>query len=542
MAQQSYRANLSAAIYPMALSRAGRTVIVPGIDQNYDRRVDPTGEQKTPGIPQALYLENVLPTVEGYQSVGYKALANLPFTGQATILEIRSAELGTNHEILAFRQGSTQAWRWTGLAWAIITILPGGGTPVNFSTQEKFSYAVIAGFIFIFDGDNLWTYSPNSPSLFLADQVTAPTGTVTPAGTMDNLKAITASHGYLLFLKDDGVSVQVLWSSLLSTFDFAPSLVTGAGGGAVAEAQGRAVTVTNTSGGFYIFNTQNVLLAAYTGNSRYPFRISVVKGAEGLQTSEQLHNSISEFGPIYINSTRALVSVQGTEAQQRAPELTEFLERASKTDTFNYATNTFSLLSTTQASLDSASPYLYANRYLCVSFQAEEQMSGVQPFDTVYVFDLMLQRYGRLKISHTHVVSVFEGAREQSLGFVNSRTGTFRRVNFDASAVNGADYLPFQGVLLLGKFQLVRSRFICMEEMEVESSASGISADLQVRVLPSMNGKEFSAVVTPFETADSSAEVKKFLVHTQSQNVSVLIKGAFDLSSVILKFHPGGDA
>ena len=65
----------------MAISRAGRSVIVPQIDQNYDRRVDPTGEQKTPGIPQALYLENVLPTVEGYQSVGF---IPLPSAGAPT--------------------------------------------------------------------------------------------------------------------------------------------------------------------------------------------------------------------------------------------------------------------------------------------------------------------------------------------------------------------------------------------------------------------------------------------------------------------------
>jgi hypothetical protein len=74
----AYRANLSAATYPMTISDGGRTVIMPGPDNNYDRRVDPTGEQKDAGIPQALYMENVLPTANGYQSVGSLNTGTLP--------------------------------------------------------------------------------------------------------------------------------------------------------------------------------------------------------------------------------------------------------------------------------------------------------------------------------------------------------------------------------------------------------------------------------------------------------------------------------
>jgi hypothetical protein len=78
MAQISYRANLSAAIFPMTLARAGRSVIIPGPDQNFDRRVDPQGEQKSAGIPQIIYAENVIPTADGYQSVGFRTAQALP--------------------------------------------------------------------------------------------------------------------------------------------------------------------------------------------------------------------------------------------------------------------------------------------------------------------------------------------------------------------------------------------------------------------------------------------------------------------------------
>jgi len=71
MGQVAYRANLSSATFPMTIADGGRTVIVPGPDQNFDRRVDPEGSQRDAGIPQALYMENVMPTTNGYQSVGY---------------------------------------------------------------------------------------------------------------------------------------------------------------------------------------------------------------------------------------------------------------------------------------------------------------------------------------------------------------------------------------------------------------------------------------------------------------------------------------
>jgi hypothetical protein len=523
----------------MAISRSGRTVIVPGIDQNYDRRVDPAGEQKTPGIPQVMYLENVLPTVEGYQSVGYKSLPDLPFTGQAGILEIRSAEFGANPEIVIFRIGALTAWRWDGASWESITMLNTVGAP-NFASPDTFSFAVLNGFVVIFDGDNIWSYSPNTPSMLRVDGITANTATFTPPGVLDDLVAVTSSQGYLLFLKDDGASIKLLWSSTLSIFDFVPSLVTGAGGGALQEAQGRAVGCSGASGGFYVYNTQNLILGTYTGNSRYPFKFQVVRGAEGIQDTKQVHMNITDYGPVYVNKFRAIVNVQGSQGESRAPEITEFLERVTTTDVFNYGTNIFSevpLGSTTFP--DETAPYIYANRYLCLSYQTAEQLSGIQPFNVIYVYDTLLQRYGRLRADHTNLVTMFEGTRSEYLGFINTRTGKFQRLNFDAAFAGIGDFLPMQGVALFGKFQYVRSRRICMEEVEVEGGTDAL-ADTSVLLYTSQNGKTFDPPSTPYETADSTPAVKKYLTHVEGVNVSVLVKGAFNLTTLQLVFHPGG--
>ncbi len=71
MAQIPYRANLSATVFPMTIAKAGRTVIDGRLDQHYDRRIDPEGSTRDVGIPQLLYCENVAPTPNGFQSVGF---------------------------------------------------------------------------------------------------------------------------------------------------------------------------------------------------------------------------------------------------------------------------------------------------------------------------------------------------------------------------------------------------------------------------------------------------------------------------------------
>ena len=538
MAQQTYRANLSAAIYPMALSRSGRSVIIPQIDQNYDRRVDPTGEQKTPGIPQAIYLENVLPTAEGYTSVGYRNLQALPFTGDVAILEIDSSKTEAR-DILVFRLGSFDIWRWNGSSWQALTVLnTSDATTPNDS--DKFSFAILHQFVLIFDGDNIWSYTSSIPSINRVDSITLPTGVFTPAGVLDDLVAITASSGYLIFFKDTGNQVSVLWSSLLSIFDFVPSLVTGAGGGALQEAQGRAVTCSPTPGGFYLYNTSNILESVYTGNARYPFKFRPVTSAEGIQSKRALHSTLTDSGPLYMNRFYSLTQIVGNKAAQQAPELTEFLERFYELDTFSYALNTFSKETVTLEAFDNTAPYLYGGRYVCVSVRVTEVMGGIQPYNYIYIYDTLLNRYGRLKVDHTHIVHAFESVNTDFLGVINARDGTFKRWNFDASVAGIGQYDPMQGVILLGKFQGIRSNRIGLEELEIESSLHTKGA-CSVFLLPSENGKTFLPAVAPHETAYSSTEVKSFLAHTDSRNISLLIKGAFDLTTVLLKFQLTGD-
>ena len=91
MAQIPYRANLSAVVFPMTIAKAGQSVINPGMDQNFDKRVDATAAYGSVGIPQIMYCENVLPTSEGFQSVGTLATGFISAGAINTIETIRLA-------------------------------------------------------------------------------------------------------------------------------------------------------------------------------------------------------------------------------------------------------------------------------------------------------------------------------------------------------------------------------------------------------------------------------------------------------------------
>src|SRR5690348_7138059 len=78
MAQQISRGNLSAARFPLVSSFHGRTIILPQYDMNYQKNTVFAGadQDKDIGVPQVFYMHNVMPTEQGYQSVGFTTALN----------------------------------------------------------------------------------------------------------------------------------------------------------------------------------------------------------------------------------------------------------------------------------------------------------------------------------------------------------------------------------------------------------------------------------------------------------------------------------
>jgi hypothetical protein len=550
MAQIPYRVNLSAAAFPFLLSKAVGHVIVPGLDQNYDRRIDPQGEQKTPGIPQAIYLENVLPSIEGYQSIGYVRSNPLPGTSPATdyvILEVKRPD-GHWPIIMAFKIGEQRAFFFkdTVTGWVEIPVM--GSPPDNFPADPSLYFStIIQGNILIWCAGMSFLYGYGG-----TNELTYNNASYAPAGVLDDVICFLSSYNYLILIKNLPSGVAVLWSSTVDPFDFSASLVTGAGGGAIATTQGNALAAYPCPEGFYIYTKNNIILAVYTGNSRYPFKFVPVKDSQGISTSLDVYTDLDESAGLVFTRHGQFHVTSGDRAVQVMPEASEFFERANTYDIFDRVNLVFSV-GRRPVGYRKIRPYAFGSRYLLLSYK-ETAIEENEIFDGVIVYDKLLNRYGKLKFKHTKIFTFMEyegdltvGIRADRLvlGFLDADTGQVGRWTFvrDPARDDLSPAINHEAVLVLGRYQYVRSRDICLDEVILEGSEGKASPDIKLYAMPSRVGTGYSAITELTYVPDSSNQrTYKYYSTAEGRNVSLCIVGSFDMASAELRFHLGGDS
>jgi hypothetical protein len=151
------------------------------------------------------------------------------------------------------------------------------------------------------------------------------------------------------------------------------------------------------------------------------------------------------------------------------------------------------------------------------------------------VWDTQLNRYGKIKIPHTHIFDF-----DSYIVIINSATGICKKLYFDLNSQLDAD--KHSGVILLGKFQYVRSRNLKLEGVEIETvpHVDNLSTDnFSCALIPSFDGANFS---TPsnLQVKLISGDLRSYYAHKEAKNHSVLIKGGFDINTIQLTFTPGG--
>lgn len=553
MPQITYRANLSSSIYPMTIAEGGRTVIIPGPDNNFDRRVDPTGAQKDAGIPQALYLENVMPTVSGYQSVGYFQRIGgsgiSPSESVGGVIELKVLDTSTNTvTVIPIAQLSSSLKPINSTYSLIIS----GAVPIY--VFGVYSQAVVRGVCYLLEANSgqLYTCTFSAPVITLTNV----TATITPVTvptffSINSIRCIIGTNNYLVAIS----RTKVFYSSTTTPTDFTASLVSGAGETSLSDINGSALWALETQNGFYLFGSRNNLYVQYTGNSRYPFKFTPVKNSSGIQypittlVKLQVYGEVDSIGHFVIEIDNQIKFIQGIEASAVAPEVTDFLSRGDIQELFNTATNTF-IPTISYTSISQI--YLHLNRYLIVSVQATGGslgLSGVAPYDAVIIYDIVLQRYGKLKITHTDIFSMEvgigpSGTLKTTLAFLNRSGNTIRYLSMDMYSVTNSAYTgeAHVGVLVLGKFQYVRSRKIQIHEIEVEgpqNSAITTAPNFSCVLLPSQNGRTFDTPITPYQVSNSGG-LAVYNTHATGQNHSIVLKGAFNVNTVQLKFSARG--
>lgn len=580
MSQIKGRINLDARAFPFVSQNWGRTVIVPtSSDNNFNRQVQATTDSDHDvGIPQAFYMHNVMPHAQGLQSVAYSTIVTAQGSDN-TFKYVRELKdnLG-NYALLGVCTNGKWYVRETNSAWTLIYTSGFPALPVYTAYINGITYiyqknaglqiyswvthglssasfigidsSIIDGITASFGYMVAWAginggyniavtavagnnrvsgivgYARvgdiiSSPFFAVGTQITA----IDPLNTFIYLTNNSTSTGATVLTKGPSPGA-VYWSSTINELDFVPSLITGAGGGEVQDAQGIIILCLPHTNGFIVYTTKNAVGAGYSGNTRYPFNFNAIVGSGGLTDFTQVTQE-GVTGNHYAYTTNGLQLMAIGSATTSLTDVTDFISGKLFED-FDDVTQTFSLIRLNSTMVKKIT--IVSARYLVISY-------GITNLTHALVYDLITQRYGKLKIPHVfcfevapNVTNAITDLPRQAIGFLQLN-GVCLTVDFDVYNSQS------DGTLILGKYQYVRARNLILDEFWLENIYNTDTFDCTI--MTSLDGKVVSSLDVP-TLVDNAGAQSHYTARSEGQNISLLLQGQFHIESGVLAFNPGG--
>lgn len=538
MANQTYRANLANDNFPLLSRFKGQTVIVGKTDQDYELDVNNQQKlQKEKEIPQAYYLENVMPTGQGFQSIGYTnrlaAFAGKTDFNDSFILR----DVNEKKVIFSPAKGMNYVYDATTGVWASVS-------PIAANTGMV-TTAFLSGITYVFYAKTgCFQYDPATMT-FLPVVLTGIIAT--------SIIGICAAQGFLIVWDE----YTVYRGQLAAPTNFTPDFTLGSGSDRPQDAKGKIVACLQLPGGFIIYTTNNAVGATFNVNLRQPFTYAEVTGSAGISNITQVsyHDSL---GHHYAWTGSGLLKVNKTAAVNIFPEVTDFLT-CKIYEEWNAATLAF--VETRLTTAVDIKITVTGARFLVISY-------GINPGAYTYalVYDIAFKRWGKLKINHVCCLEyitpnlvgdifytslkelsysdlgettyadlalglVTDPKAKENLGFMQS-DGTVVTVNFDLNHTNDS------GLLVLGKYQYVRNSFLVIDEVEVENVNSEVT-NFTCLLISSLNGKTATYTKNLY-LLEATDLFRRFASETTGLNHSTIFQGTFHICSLKLKFHLDG--
>lgn len=541
MATIEFRANLNAAKFPFISDFFGRSIIVGRFDQNFPRTAGFSGkdEDRDLGIPQVFYMHNVLPTEQGFMSVGYNTQL-LPFTPTIDdfdrIFLIRNAV--ENHTLFSPAQGKNYTYDANSLPpqWKSISPLTPGAFPFNGLVSQAF----VNGRTFVcYEHINMFEY----------DFTTQLWNPVPLTGlTMNLVRGICASTNYLIAFDDANT---IYWSSLVNPIDMVPSLVTGAGSSNIQEIRGKITAVLPINNGYVIYTTENAVLATFSGNVRFPWIFREIAGSGGIVQPDHAAYD-ANISSHYAWTTKGFMRIDKTGVEVISSDVTDFLGGKIFED-FDATTQT--LITETLSSPLSVKVTLIASRYVVISYGKTTQLTHA------LVLDISNKRWGKFKVNHVDCFQysdpnffgskTYDGLAPRTYDDLSLTTYDQLSQQQVTSPKPRADIAFLQkdgtilivdlkfgsqtrdGLFLLGKFQLTRGHAFSIQTVDVENtdvSATNFIFD----ILTSFNGKFFDRTTTP-RLIEKAGQLSSYgCKGVTGLNHTLRYRGAFNLCSVTM--------
>jgi len=533
LSYETFTAILNAAEFPFVSDFFQRPIVIPGLDQppRLPKGYTGTFESANPELAQHYYCQNILPTSEGIQSVGYRQVipaAPIPATDFDQVIVVRDAD--ENNFLWAPARGKNYIYRADMPDW--VSTNPFAGWPAN---KTIVSRAYVNGRTFVqYEKHDMFEYDST------LNQINPVTLTGINAADID---VIGASNNYLIAV----VGITVNWSSLIDNTDFVPSIQTGAGAAIPQDMKGVARAVVPISGGFVIYTTKNAVVALYTNNARAPFVFREISNAGGVPSPEQVSLEAS-LGYHYSWTTHGLQKISVTTAEVLSNAAMDFLA-GRIWEEFNLATLQLTI-ERLNVDLQVKISYI-SGRYLVISY-GKPTDTAPQTYTHALVYDLGLKRWGKLRVDHVDCFvypypnlpgEITNPPAKQSVGFLKTNG------QIDLLVMDYRERQD-QGVLLLGRYQLVRQKMATYQSVELEGEHQAYPS--QVYLIISADGKTNDA---PNQLIELSAGADRRVVKYGAPapgvgshgaprtgvNLSLLTIGTFELSTALFTITRHGN-
>lgn len=532
------RLNLASAIFPFYTQAAGRTIMVPESDENWDR-YNAANTVQDKGVPQVFYMHNVVPLAGGFQSIGY--LPQIVGLAEHTDFDTCFPIINVDGSNILFCPAGGMNYVFDATAGTWVSNNPISNIPAN----AICTVAYVQGVTYIYySGVGCFTYDTDSKQIV----------SVTLTGLqLENIIGIAEASGYMVAYSSNALA----WSSLTTATDFTPDIDTGAGGGNIQDQKGAIEFISGVPGGMIVYCEKNVVGGQYTANTGQPFLFQESAGSGGVESPDLIGYQGNLQYQVAL-TTAGLQQVSIGTTIPTMPEVSDFLTACIYED-FDETT-----LSLTQAYLSNQLAVkisVIGNRYIIVSYGPDSTI-----FTHAIVYDIGLNRYGKLKINHrcafefsaptvygdltyanlqaTTFAQLSTTTFAQLMGGVQPRTtpkqnlalmqedGTIQLVDFSL------DESVADGVFILGKLQFQRGNMMVHQRTDVETINKKSSFALWL--LPTFNGKDFAEAVPTLQIDDSGDLTRTYAKRYTAKNISLCLIGAYSLSSLVLNFTIGG--
>lgn len=532
-----FKAKLTQQSFPFNFAELAGTVLVSSqLEQNLQ------SQQAEQEVPQAYFMQNMLPTQRGFTSIHYTRVAAEHTYPKYVDKLFVLYDVDGNLALYSTAGGACLVYSKDTGAWTSFP-LPDGTviTDTTVAYLKGRTYIHIAGAgLFYYD----FQLAQLLPAVVVGVNINATDG-------------VCAASQYLILWDEN----TVYWSSPANPLDF--TIAQGFGGSSsILSNRSRILQCLPTTDGFIAYTTRSAIYAPYTGNAFFPFSFREIASSAGVSENEHVaYDSPNERHIAWTTSGFQVVSSKG--AQLIWPELSDAVGSgvysAAASDGYPYVVKVERL----EVKVSSIGA-----RYIAVSVKRNKQQLN---YSHAYIYDLALERWGRLDIPHVdffeyrapefvaaltynQLVGSYDaltvsyaqllaelqdktGQFGTTLGCVNATGAIYIALSSSVSNVGNLES-PSSGAtvpnLLLGRYRLQRQTAVTFQQLQLSSNNL---TDYNVRIIAHDAAGAVTRKLTPTPSTRYGAQLYARLT---GAHISLQLSGKLNLTSLEAELTAAG--